>query len=95
MKQRVKLAPGIVHDPVVVPLGRTHRRAGPRRQGRDAGADSTHRSRFRISVILSSHLMGDVDRTCDQIIVLENGRLVEEGAVSGVYGGEPDHRHRG
>ncbi len=38
---------------------------------------------FGISVILSSHLMGDVERTCDQIIVLENGRLVEEGAVSG------------
>ena len=83
MKQRVKLAQAIVHDPVVVlldeptagldPGGREEMLGLIRRIGRD----------FGISVILSSHLMGDVERTCDQIIVLENGRLVEEGAVSG------------
>ncbi len=83
MKQRVKLAQAIVHDPVVVfldeptagldPGGREEMLVLIRRIGRD----------FGISVILSSHLMGDVERTCDQIIVLENGRLVEEGAVSG------------
>ncbi len=83
MKQRVKLAQAIVHDPVIVfldeptagldPGGREEMLVLIRRIGRD----------FGISVILSSHLMGDVERTCDQIIVLENGRLVEEGAVSG------------
>ncbi len=83
MKQRVKLAQAIVHDPVVVlldeptagldPGGREEMLRLIRRIGRD----------FGISVILSSHLMGDVERTCDQIIVLEKGRLVEEGAVSG------------
>jgi len=83
MKQRVKLAQAIVHDPVVVlldeptagldPGGREEMLGLIRRIGRD----------FGISVILSSHLMGDVERTCDHIIVLENGRLVEEGAVSG------------
>ena len=36
-----------------------------------------------MSVVLSSHLMGDVERTCDRIIVLEGGRVVQEGTVSG------------
>ena len=37
---------------------------------------------FGISIILSSHLMGDVESTCDRIIVLESGRVTEEGAVA-------------
>ncbi|MCH7738100.1 MAG: ABC transporter ATP-binding protein, partial [Chloroflexi bacterium] len=37
---------------------------------------------FGISIILSSHLMGDVESTCDRIIVLEGGRVTEQGAVA-------------
>jgi ABC-2 type transport system ATP-binding protein len=37
---------------------------------------------FGISIILSSHLMGDVESTCDRIIVLEDGRVTEQGPVS-------------
>jgi len=32
-------------------------------------------------VLLSSHLMADVERTCDRILVLERGRLVQSGGV--------------
>ena len=83
MKQRVKLAQALVHDPVVVlldeptagldPLGRHEMLNLIRRIGKE----------FDISVLMSSHLMGDVERTCDRIIVLEGGRVVEEGEVSG------------
>jgi ABC-2 type transport system ATP-binding protein len=40
----------------------------------------THRE-FGISVLLSSHLMADVERTCDRIIVMQGGRLVHAGEV--------------
>src|SRR6185436_3922411 len=40
----------------------------------------THRE-FGISVLLSSHLMADVERTCDRIIVLQGGRVVQSGEV--------------
>ena len=40
----------------------------------------THRE-FGISVLFSSHLMADVERTCDRIIVLQGGRLVQSGEV--------------
>ncbi len=41
----------------------------------------THRE-FGISVLFSSHLMADVERTCDRIIVLQGGQLVQSGEVT-------------
>jgi ABC-2 type transport system ATP-binding protein len=37
---------------------------------------------FGISLMLSSHLMGDVERTCDRIIVIEAGRVLRQGEVT-------------
>lgn len=37
---------------------------------------------FGISIVLSSHLMGDVERTCDRVIALDAGRISDEGSVS-------------
>lgn len=81
MKQRVKLSQALVHDPAVVfldeptagldPLGREEMLALVRK---------THRE-FGISVLISSHLMADVERTCDRILVLQAGRLVRSGDV--------------
>ena len=83
MKQRVKLGQALVHDPVLVlldeptsgldPTGREEMLELVRRTGRE----------FGISIILSSHLMNDVESTCDSIIVLEGGRVTEEGSVAG------------
>ena len=82
MKQRVKLAQALVHDPTMVfldeptagldPLGREEMLALVRRTGGE----------FGISILLSSHLMGDVESTCDRIVVLDGGKVVEDGAVS-------------
>ena len=82
MKQRVKLAQALVHDPTMVfldeptagldPLGREEMLALVRRTGNE----------FGISILLSSHLMGDVESTCDRIVVLDGGKVVEDGAVS-------------
>ena len=38
---------------------------------------------FGISIVLSTHLMGDVESTCDSIVVLEGGAVVESGNVAG------------
>ena len=82
MKQRVKLAQALVHDPVMVlldeptagldPSGREEMLALVRRTG----------SEFGISIMLSSHLMGDVESTCDRIVVLEGGQVIEDAEVS-------------
>ena len=83
MKQRLKLAQALVHDPVLVlldeatagldPGGRVDMLELIRRTGREYG----------ISIVLSSHLMGDVETTCDRIIVLDGGHVTDQGAVSG------------
>lgn len=81
MKQRVKLAQTLVHDPAVVLLDEPT--AGLDPAGREEMLDlvrKTHRE-FGISILFSSHLMADVERTCDRIIVLRGGRLIQSGEV--------------
>ena len=81
MKQRVKLAQALVHDPAIILLDEPT--AGLDPAGRDEMLElvrKTHRE-FGISILLSSHLMADVERTCDRIIVLQGGRLVQSGEV--------------
>jgi len=81
MKQRVKLGQALVHDPTFVFLDEPT--AGLDPMGREEMLTlvrKTHRE-FGISVLFSSHLMADVERTCDRIIVLQGGRLVQSGEV--------------
>ncbi len=82
MKQRVKLCQALVHDPAFVFLDEPT--AGLDPTGREEMLDlirKTHRE-FGISVLFSSHLMADVERTCDRIVVLQGGRLVQAGEVA-------------
>src|SRR3954462_10054996 len=82
MKQRVKLCQALVHDPAFVFLDEPT--AGLDPSGPEemlALIRKTHRE-FGISVLFSSHLMADVERTCDRIIVLQGGRLVHSGEVA-------------
>jgi ABC-2 type transport system ATP-binding protein len=81
MKQRVKLGQALVHDPVFVFLDEPT--AGLDPVGREemlALIRKTYKE-FGISVLVSSHLMSDVERTCDRILVLQGGRLVQSGEV--------------
>ncbi len=81
MKQRVKLGQALVHDPAFVFLDEPT--AGLDPAGREemlALIRKTYRE-FGISVLFSSHLMADIERTCDRIIVLQGGRLVQSGEV--------------
>ena len=81
MKQRVKLCQALVHDPAFVFLDEPT--AGLDPMGREEMLTlvrKTHRE-FGISVLLSSHLMADVERTCDRIIVMQGGRLAHAGEV--------------
>ena len=82
MKQRVKLAQALVHDPDIVLLDEPA--AGLDPAGREEMLDlvrKTYRD-FGISVVFSSHLMSDVERTCDRIVVLEGGQVARAGAVA-------------
>lgn len=81
MKQRVKLAQALVHDPAIVFLDEPT--AGLDPVGREEMLELVRKTyrEFGISILLSSHLMSDVERTCDRILVLRGGRLVRSGEV--------------
>ena len=82
MKQRVKLAQALVHDPDIVLLDEPA--AGLDPAGRDDMLDLVRKTyrEFGITVVFSSHLMSDVERTCDRITVLQGGRVAKSGEVA-------------
>ena len=82
MKQRIKLAQALVHDPAIALLDEATSGLDP--AGREEMLDLILRTGkdFGISILLSSHLMGDIERTCDRIIVLDSGHVGEAGEVS-------------
>jgi ABC-2 type transport system ATP-binding protein len=81
MKQRVKLAQAIVHDPELVFLDEPTNGMDP--QGREdmLGLIRRIHRELGITVMLSSHILGDVEQTCDYVVMLDNGRLVIAGAM--------------
>jgi ABC-2 type transport system ATP-binding protein len=82
MRQRVKLAQALVHDPVLVFLDEPVAGLDPAGRDEMLGLIRKTNREFGISLLLSSHIMGDVERTCDRILVLEQGRVVHQGEVS-------------
>ncbi len=75
MQQRVKLAQSIVHDPELVLLDEPASGLDP--AGRDQMLELIGRFReFGINVLFSSHILDDVERTCDRVVMLDQGRLI-------------------
>ncbi|GAB1645093.1 ABC transporter ATP-binding protein [Krasilnikovia sp. MM14-A1259] len=82
MKQRVKLAQALVHDPDLLLLDEPTNGLDP--AGRDAMLSLVHRigTEFGISVVVCSHLLGEVERICDSLIAIEGGRLLRADTIS-------------
>ncbi len=75
MKQRVKLAQALVHDPRLVLLDEPTNGLDP--EGRDEMLALIRRigTEFGVAVILSSHLLSEIERVCDHLVEIEDGRL--------------------
>lgn len=87
MKQRVKLAQAIVHDPDLVFLDEPTNGMDPAGREEMLGLiDRIHRD-LGIAVVLSSHVLEDVERVCDHVVMLDRGRLVAAGPVGGLLEG--------
>ncbi|MEO8457784.1 MAG: ABC transporter ATP-binding protein [Chloroflexota bacterium] len=82
MKQRVKLAQALVHDPRLMLLDEPTVGLDP--GGRDEMLDLVQRvgREFGISIIMSSHLLGEIERVCDHLMQIESGKLVRYEAIS-------------
>nr|WP_202538602.1 ABC transporter ATP-binding protein [Streptomyces sp. SID8379] len=82
MKQRVKLAQALVHDPQLVFLDEPTNGLDP--VGRDDMLDLIRRvhSDFGISVLVTSHLLGELERTCDHVVVIDGGKLLRSSSTT-------------
>ncbi|WP_078909871.1 ABC transporter ATP-binding protein [Streptomyces sp. NRRL S-87] len=82
MKQRVKLAQALVHDPKLVLLDEPTNGLDP--VGRDEMLGLIRRvyTDFGISVLVTSHLLGELERTCDHVVVVDGGRLLRSSSTS-------------
>ena len=89
MRQKAKLAAALVHDPAILlldeptngldPAGRADMLVLIKQLCRDLGK----------SVVLSTHIMADVEAVCDQVVVLDAGAIVAQGALRDLVGGGP------
>jgi len=83
MRQRVKLAQALAHEPSVLLLDEPLNGLDPAQRRldvelvRDLGAEGR-------TVLVSSHLLSEVERMADRLLVVVNGRLVAEGTAAGI-----------
>ena len=84
MKQRVKLAQALVHDPDLVLLDEPTNGLDP--AGRDDMLELIRRigGDFGIAVLVTSHLLGELERTCDDLVVIDGGRLLRQSTTADV-----------
>ena len=83
MAQRAKMAQALVHSPDL--LLADEPTAGLDPEGREEMLDLIRRiGDFGINVIVSSHVLGDIEKTCDWIIMLDGGKVLRQGAIEGL-----------
>ena len=86
MKQRIKLAQALVHDPDLLFLDEPTNGMDPK--GRDEMLelvrDIAHNK--GMNLILSSHLLPDVEYTCDHVVVMDKGQVATAGPIEALKG---------
>jgi ABC-2 type transport system ATP-binding protein len=86
MKQRIKLAQALVHDPDLLFLDEPTNGMDPK--GRDEMLelirDLGHNK--NVNLILSSHLLPDVEYTCDHVVVMDKGQIAAQGPIHELKG---------
>jgi len=82
MKQRIKLAQALIHGPRLVFLDEPTNGLDP--EGRDHMLDLVRDISHGkgVNVIVSSHILPDIERVCDSVVVLRQGRLAMQGTIA-------------
>ena len=86
MKQRIKLAQALVHDPDLLFLDEPTNGMDPkgREEMLELVRDLAHNK--GVNLILSSHLLPDVEYTCDHVVVLDKGTVATHGSIEQLKG---------
>ena len=89
-KQRVKLAQALVHDPELLLLDEPTNGLDPRGREEMLALIMQLPRRRGCSIILSSHLLPDVEAICDHAILLDQGQVRYSGSIAKMHEGKRD-----
>jgi ABC-2 type transport system ATP-binding protein len=78
MKQMAKLAQAIVHGPELVILDEPTNGLDPAARARMLQLIAEMKRDHGMSVVLCSHLLGDVEQVCDEVVILKDGLVVHQ-----------------
>ncbi|WP_265531635.1 methionine ABC transporter ATP-binding protein [Pseudomonas saponiphila] len=89
-KQRVGIARALVHDPEILLCDEATSALDPETTQSILGLLKEINQRLGLTIILITHEMAVIREICDRVVVLEHGRIVEQGPVWEVFG-NPQH----
>lgn len=81
MLQRVKLAQALIHDPRLLLLDEPTNGLDPEGREEMLRLIADIGRQRQVTVLLSSHLMPDVQHVCNRVIMVQHGRIVEDGTI--------------
>jgi ABC-2 type transport system ATP-binding protein len=87
-RQRVKLAAAFVHDPALLLLDEPTNGLDPVQRDEMLALVRRIGTEFGIDVVLSSHLLEEVERVCDAVVILADGVVAASGSLASLRTGE-------
>jgi ABC-2 type transport system ATP-binding protein len=91
MKQRIGIARSLINDPVVVFLDEPTLGLDPRGQQELLELIQRIAQDRGTGIILCSHLLSEIEKVCDDVVILNQGQIVAKGTVAEVIGGVQDN----
>ncbi|MFV2038722.1 MAG: ABC transporter ATP-binding protein [Acidimicrobiales bacterium] len=85
-RQRVKLAAAVAHDPALMLLDEPTDGLDPVQRDEMLQLIRRIGTEFGINILLSSHLLDEVERVCDSVVIIAAGRVTRSGALSTLRG---------
>lgn len=87
MRQRLGIARALINKPVILFLDEPTLGLDPKGQGELLGLLKKVASKRKVGIILCSHLLSEIEEVCDDVVILNSGKLIAKGTVREIVSG--------